>query len=99
MKKYLSAIMVAMAAFLVSCDPEDATSDATVSFNSPVAVWSDGTAVAGITVSGYSGEAVSIPVIFGGTAEKGVDFTVSAEAYTVGGAQPVTEIIITRPFP
>lgn len=95
MKKYLSAIMVAMAAFLVSCDPEDATSDATVSFNSPVAVWSDGTAVAGITVSGYSGEAVSIPVIFGGTAEKGVDFTVSAEAYTVGGAQPVTEIIIT----
>lgn len=95
MKKYLSAIMVAMATFLVSCDPEDATSDATVSFNSPVAVWSDGTAVAGITVSGYSGEAVSIPVIFGGTAEKGVDFTVSAEAYTVGGAQPVTEIIIT----
>ena len=94
MKKTLLATLAVMTAFMVSCEPEESNT-ATVSFVSPVASWNDGVATVQIAVSGYTGDAVSIPVVYGGTAELGVDYTVSSEAFVVGGANPVLEIAIT----
>ena len=94
MKKTLLATLAVMTAFMVSCEPEESNT-ATVSFVSPVASWNDGVVTVQIAVSGYTGDAVSIPVVYGGTAELGVDYTVSSEAFVVGGANPVLEIAIT----
>ena len=95
MKKVLFAILAAMTVLFVSCDPDEAANTATVSFVSPVAAWADGVATIEISVSGYSGDAVSIPVVFGGDAVKGTDYTLSAEAFVVGGTSPVTTITVT----
>lgn len=96
MKKTLFLLMAAVSAFLmVACEPEESASNGgTVSFVSPVAVWADGLATIQIT-SDYAGEAVTVPVIFGGTAEKDIDYTLSAEAFVIGGSAPVTQIVIT----
>ena len=96
MKKTLFLLMAAVSAFLmVACEPEEKANKPSVCFTSPVPVLSDGVATVGIAVTNYSGDAVTVPVTFGGTAEKDVDYTVSAEAFVVGGTSPVTEITIT----
>ena len=49
-----------------------------------------------VVVSNYAETApLEIPVTFGGSAEKGVDYEVSAEAFVWGGESPVTEITVT----
>ena len=93
MKKTLLATLAVMTAFMVSCEPENVTP--TVSFQSPMASLVDGVATLSISVTDYTGDAVSIPVTFAGTAEKGVDYIVSADEFVVGGASPVTEITVT----
>ena len=94
MKKVLFAILAAMTVLFVSCDPDEAVRP-TVSFETAVPIMSDGVATIRILVQNYSGEAVTVPVTFGGTAVEGTDYTVSAEAFVIGGTDPVTEIVIT----
>ena len=94
MKKVLFAILAAMTVLFVSCDPDEAVRP-TVSFETAVPIMSDGVATIRISVQNYSGEAVTVPVTFGGTAVEGTDYTVSAEAFVIGGTDPVTEIVIT----
>ena len=68
MKKTLLATLAVMTAFMVSCEPENVTP--TVSFQSPMASLVDGVATLSISVTDYTGDAVSIPVTFAGTAKK-----------------------------
>ena len=67
-----------------------------VSFETALPLTVDGASVLSIKVSDYSGsEAVTVPVTFAGDAEKGKDYTVSAEAFVIGGSEPVTSITVT----
>lgn len=95
MKKiiYLGAALLA-ALTLASCASKVEKKDK-VSFVTALPAFSDGVATLKIE-SSYSGtEAVNIPVEFGGTAVKGTDYNVSAEAFVLGGNKPVKEISLT----
>lgn len=95
MKKiiYLGAALLA-ALTLASCTSKVEKKDK-VSFVTALPAFSDGVATLKIE-SSYSGtEAVNIPVEFGGTAVKGTDYNVSAEAFVLGGNKPVKEISLT----
>lgn len=95
MKKSLFMIFAAMAAlFMVSCEPEDTVEVPTVSFAvQPVNV--DGVFTLTLMTSGYDGtDPVTVPVNFSGTAEKGVDYFVSAEEFVIGGLEPVSTITV-----
>jgi len=92
MKKVLFFLSVAMA--FMACNPE--VSGPAASFENAFPVMENEVGVFKIVVSNYeSGEPLTIPVTFGGSAEKGVDYEVSAEAFVWGGAEPVTEIVLT----
>lgn len=57
---------------------------------------SDGVATLTLWVRNYDSEQpLTIPVDFAGTASKGVDYKVSADAFVWGGESPVTDIVIT----
>ena len=93
MKKLLSAIL-AVAAVVSACKKSETPGTPTVSFIEPST--SNGTVTLMLSVSNYSStEAVSVPVEFEGTAVLGTDYTVSAEAFIVGGPAPVLAITIT----
>ena len=95
MKKFLFALL-AVVAVAAACNPEDAKNSPAVSFETALPVISDASATFKIVTQNYTGsEAVSIPVVFGGDAVKGVDYSVSAEAFVVGGENPVTSITVT----
>ena len=92
--KKIFAMMLAALTLSVACT-EEKTLPA-VSFTSALPVTSDGEAVFSIAVSNYSGtDAVTVPFTLGGDAVEGVDYTISAKEFVVGGANPVTEVTVT----
>lgn len=96
MKKSLFMIFAAMAAlFMVSCEPEDTVEVPTVSFAvQPVNV--DGVFTLTLMTSGYDGtEPVTVPLDFSGSAVEFEDYRLSAEAFVIGGAEPVNTITVT----
>lgn len=95
MTRYLAAISIALLS-LVSCRNGLSLPQA-VSFvgSGPIALGDD-TAIFSIVTQGFtSEEEVTIPIIFGGTAEMGKDYTVSAEAFTCSSGSPADSIVIT----
>ena len=95
MKKFLFALL-AVVAVAAACNPEDAKELPAVSFEAALPVISDASATFNIVALNYTGsEPVTIPVTFGGDAVKDVDYSVSAEAFIVGGENPVTSITVT----
>lgn len=96
MKKSLFMIFAAMTAlFMVSCEPEDTVEFPTVSFAvQPVNV--DGVFTLTLMTSGYDGtEPVTIPLDFSGSAVEFEDYRLSAEAFVIGGTEPVNTITVT----
>ena len=95
MKKVLFAMMAAMTVFMVSCEPDNTVEIPTVSF-AVQPVNTDGVFTLTLMTTGYNGtDPVTVPLTFSGTAEKGVDYSVSDEAFIIGGATPVTTITVT----
>ena len=95
MKKVLFALMAVMTVFAVSCEPDDAVEIPTVSF-AVQPVNSDGVFTLTLLTTGYNGTGpVTVPVTFSGNAEQGTDYSVSDEAFVIGGATPVTTITLT----
>lgn len=95
MKRTIAAIFSA-AAMLAACSQEDLSQSPQVSFISAEPEISSETAKFRIiTRNDGSDKAVTIPVTFGGTAEKGTDYTASADAFIIGGESPVDSIVIT----
>lgn len=93
--KKLFFMICTLAAVAVACTPETAVTPA-VSFETAVPLTAGEVSTFTITVADYSGtEPVTIPVTFGGTAVKGTDYTVSADAFVWGGENPVTSIKVT----
>ena len=91
-KDFLSFIAAAMT--LVACNPEVAGPSA--SFVNAFPVMENEVGVFKLVVNNYTAtEPLTIPVIFGGTAEKGTDYEVSAEAFVWGGDAAVTEITLS----
>lgn len=87
--------LLAAAIVLVACSKEEDTRPS-VSFETAIPTTVDGASVLSITVKDYTGsDPVTIPVTFSGTAEKDVDYAVSAEAFVYGGTSPVTTIKVT----
>lgn len=93
MKKFYVLALAAMT-LLAGCKKDSATLPS-VSFETAVPTTVDGTSVLSISAYYTGTEAVTIPVKFSGDAVKGTDYTVSAEAFVIGGASPVTSIIVT----
>lgn len=95
MKRYISAILSAML-MLASCSDELSQTPA-VSFvtSGPVSVEFENAKFSIVSRNYTSKDACIIPVIFSGTAEKGVDYTVSSEAFVLGGDAPVDSIVVT----
>lgn len=88
--------MLAVAAAVTACTKEGSSSLPSVSFASAIPVTADGAATFTVSVENYTGtDAVTVPVEFSGDAQKDVDYTVSAEAFVIGGASPVTTITVT----
>ena len=87
---------IAAVAAMVACNPDDAALKKSVSFENPFPEMQNDKGVFKVVVSNYAETApLEIPVTFGGSAEKGVDYEVSAEAFVWGGESPVTEITVT----
>lgn len=87
--------MALMTVFAVSCEPDDAVEIPTVSF-AVQPVNSDGVFTLTLLTTGYNGTGpVTVPVTFSGSAEQGTDYSVSDEAFIIGGATPVTTITLT----
>lgn len=87
--------MAVMTVFAVSCEPDDAVEIPTVSF-AVQPVNSDGVFTLTLLTTGYNGTGpVTVPVTFSGNAEQGTDYSVSDEAFVIGGATPVTTITLT----
>lgn len=97
MKKYLFALL-AVAALFTGCEKSKEQPIPEVSFETASPLLSyDGVATFRI-VSDYKGQdAVTIPVKFSSTngAVAGTDYEFSAEAFVLGGAQPLTQISVT----
>lgn len=88
--------MLAVTAAVTACTKEGSSSLPSVSFASAIPVTADGAATFTVSVENYAGtDAVTVPVEFSGDAQKGVDYTVSADAFVIGGASPVTTITVT----
>lgn len=88
-------MMAAMTVFMVSCEPDNTVEIPTVSF-AVQPVNTDGVFTLTLMTTGYNGtDPVTVPLTFSGTAEKGVDYSVSDEAFIIGGATPVTTITVT----
>ena len=97
MKKYLFALL-AVAALFTGCEKSKEQPLPEVSFETASPLLSDDGVATFRIVSDYKGQdAVTIPVKFSSTngAVAGTDYTVSAEAFVLGGAQPLTQISVT----
>ena len=95
MKKCFAIAVAALTVF-AACTKEGGVKTPSVSFETALPLTVDGASVLSIKVSNYSGsEAVTVPVTFAGDAEKDKDYTVSAEAFVIGGSEPVTSITVT----
>ena len=97
MKKYLFAL-VAVAALFTGCEKSKEQPIPEVSFETASPLLSDDGVATFRIVSDYKGQdAVTIPVKFSSTngAVAGTDYEFSAEAFVLGGAQPLTQISVT----
>lgn len=97
MRKYLFALL-AVAALFTGCEKSKEQPLPEVSFETASPLLSDDGVATFRIVSDYKGQdAVTIPVKFSSTngAVAGTDYTVSAEAFVLGGAQPLTQISVT----
>lgn len=95
MKRMFYLVLAALA-IVTACQKEATENAPSVSFASAIPVTVDGTATLTLAVENYTGaEAVTVPVEFGGEAVLGEDYEVSAEAFVIGGASPVTTITVT----
>lgn len=95
MKRMFYFVLAALA-IVTACQKEPTENAPSVSFASAIPVTVDGTATLTLAVENYTGvEAVTVPVEFGGEAVLGEDYEVSAEAFVIGGASPVTTITVT----
>lgn len=97
MKKYLFALL-AVAALFTGCEKSKEQPLPEVSFETASPILSDDGVATFRIVSDYKGQdAVTIPVKFSSTngAVAKTDYTVSAEAFVLGGAQPLTQISVT----
>ena len=96
MKKKLAFMCIAASVFAACTLEDDSANLPSLSFESAVPVAADGTATFKIVTANYTAaEAVTIPVTFTGAAVLDTDYTVSAEAFVIGGEAPVTEITVT----
>lgn len=95
MKKILTILFMAAAA-LTSCQEESLLSPAASLFT-PTPELTDTTAIFRLAVANIKegDKAVTFPVRFEGNAERGVDYTVSADAFVFGGESPVDSIVVT----
>lgn len=94
MRKFF-LLLATCAVALVSCKKDNAPVP-TVSFKSIAPEMSFGAATFTLDVKGYNGQSpVEIPVVFGGTAAMGVDYTVSSKSFVWGGDKPVETITVT----
>ena len=92
MKKIIFAILACCLA-LAACTKED--SSPKVSFETALPVTTDDESTLTLKVEGYTAaEPVTIPVTFTSDAIEGTDYEVSAKAFVVGGASPVTKITV-----
>lgn len=95
MKKCFAIALAALTVF-AACTKEGGVKTPTVSFETAQPLTIDGAATLSLKVSDYTGtEAVTVPVKFAGDAVKGDDYSVSAEAFVIGGSEPVTTITVT----
>ena len=90
------AILSIIMAVLASCQDEMSLNPAASLFSARPEM-TDTTATFRLAVANVtdSTQAISFPVTFGGTAERGTDYTVSADAFVFGGESPVESIVVT----
>lgn len=93
MRKLLSLMLLAVTVLLTACGSDDEAQ--TVSFDKTVYALTDGSVSVTLGANFTPGQAQDYPVTFGGTAVKDKDYTVSGEKYVLGGASPVTTIVVT----
>ena len=95
MKRFLFGMLASLAVF-AACEQSQEDKRPAVSFETAIPVMADEVATFSIAVHGYEGlEEVTVPVQFEGTAEKDVDYVVSAEEFVWGGDNAVTSITVT----
>lgn len=93
MRKLLSLMLLAVTVLFTACGSDDEAQ--TVSFDKSVYALTDGSVSVTLGANFTPGQAQDYPVTFGGTAVKDKDYTVSGEKYVLGGASPVTTIVVT----
>ena len=86
-------MLLAVTVLLTACGSDDEAQ--TVSFDKTVYALTDGSVSVTLGANFTPGQAQDYPVTFGGTAVKDKDYTVSGEKYVLGGASPVTTIVVT----
>lgn len=93
MKRYI--FMAIFAAALISCSDEISVTPAVSLFSDKPEV-SDETAIFRLAAAFMPDSTEMVfPVTFGGTAERDIDYTASADAFVLGGESPVDSIVIT----
>lgn len=93
--KKISGILIIAAGILCACS-SDVSLDPAVSLFAPQPEIYDETAIFRIASMGIDSTSVqTIPVIFGGSAERDTDYTVSSDAFILGGENPVDSIVVT----
>lgn len=94
MKRALSAIIISAAMF-AACS-EDITFTPGISFLTPVPEILEETAIFRVIGQPFSSaDSVRIPVVFGGTAERGTDYDVSADYFMFSNESPTDSIVIS----
>lgn len=93
MKRFSSILLALAALFSVACNPKNETVN-TVSFNTVSPILKNGVFTLNLKATYNGTNEVIIPVAFSGTAEKNKDYKLTAEQFVLGGAKPVTEIIV-----
>lgn len=89
MKKIIPFLLALVATVFTACSSDD-DNTFRVSFEQSSYSLQKGSIDVKLIAENAPAEATDIPVTFGGTAVKGVDYTVSAEKYTVGSAMTIT---------
>lgn len=94
MKKIIAIITIIAA--LAACSDELTLEPAASLFSTKPEIL-DETAIFRLAVANVtdSAQTITFPVTFGGTAERNVDYTASADAFVFGGENPVDSIVIT----